>query len=187
MLWMTSHHEGASAFVLSGNIEIGRLGAKYCFEKKCQYLVAVSSVLGAEVYKSRHQSFVETAKKMGMESSLVMGGPAETLEESVKTAIANQIGEIEKADAIFFPSDRTAAFAYPILHRNGIFSKTKNPVVLSCGGEKSYLTGLDPRPVSIDMGAELIGQQAVEQIIWKIRHPNQARRFSVVIHPEIIE
>ena len=62
-----------------------------------------------------------------------------------------------------------------------------NKVVLSCGGEKNYLSGLDPRPVSIDIGADLLGRQAVEQILWRIRFPEEKRQFSVGIHPELIE
>lgn len=186
-LWMTSHAEGSSTFILSGNSEIGQLGAEYCQRKGCHNVVAISSVLGlAEVHKRRNISFIETAKSMGMEGHLIMGGPAASFEESVREAAQQNIEKIRKADALFFPSDRTAAFVYPVLHRHNIFGK-KNPVVLACGGERCYLAGLDPCPVSIDIGAEVIGQQAVEQIIWKIRNPNQERRYSLVIHPEIVE
>lgn len=187
LLWMTSHQEGSNAFVLPGNREIGQLGAEYCRNQNCRFVVAVSSVLGAKVYESRHRTFVEAAESFGLECSLLLGSEADSIENSVSAVIEEEIDLIKKADAIFFPSDRITAFAYPALCRAGIFKKSKVPVVISCGGEKNYLSGLDPRPVSIDMGAELIGQQAVEQIVWRMRHPTQKRQFSVVIHPELTE
>lgn len=186
-LWMTSHAEGSSTFILSGNNEIGQLGAEYCQRKGCRNVVAISSVLGlAEVHNRRNISFIETAKSMGMDGHLIMGEEAPSFEESVRQATAQHIDIIKKAEAIFFPSDRTAAFIYPVLHQHDIF-REKSPVVIACGGERCYLAALDPCPVSIDIGAEVIGQQAVEQIIWKIRNPSQERRYSLVIHPEIVE
>lgn len=186
-LWMTSHTKGSDTFILSGNSEIGQLGADYCRKKSCRNVVAISSVMGlAEVHKRRNVSFLETAALMNMKGELIMGEAASSFEASVRRAAETHIECIKKADAIFFPSDRTAAFVYPVLHRHGVFAK-KTPVVLTCGGERCYLAGLDPCPVCIDIGAEIIGQQAVEQIVWKIRNPSLERRYSLVIHPEIIE
>lgn len=186
-LWVTSRIKGSNSFILSGNTEIGQIGADYCRKKGCRNVVAFSSVMGlAEVHKRRNVSFLETANTMGMAGEIIMGAEAATFEESVRQAAAKNIEKIKKADALFFPSDRTAAFVYPILHRHGIFAK-KQPVVLTCGGERCYLAGLDPCPVCIDIGAEIIGQQAVEQIIWKVRNPSQERRYSLMIHPEITE
>ncbi len=187
VFWMTSHQEGSRTVILPGNREIGELGAEYCKQKGCRHLVAISSSIGSEVYQSRHQTFIGTGRELGMEGCLVLGSDADSLEESVNRVIEDQIDVIRQADAIFFPSDRTAAFAYPALHRNGIFDTEKRPVVLSCGGEKNYLSGLDPRPVCIDMCADLIGQQAVEQVLWRIRNPGETRQFSVVIHPQLID
>lgn len=187
VFWMTSHQEGSRTVILPGNREIGELAAEYCQTKSCRNLVAISSEIGSGVYESRHRTFIGTGRDLGMEGGLVLGAAADTLEESVNRVIEDQIQVIRQADAIFFPSDRIAAFSYPALHRSGIFDAEKQPIVLSCGGEKNYLSGLDPRPVSIDMCADLIGQQAVEQVLWRIRNPGEKRQFSVVIHPELID
>ena len=109
------------------------------------------------------------------------------IEASIVDLVEKNAALFCEADGIFFPTDRLAAFAYPALHRAGAFGTGGEKVVLCCGGEKNYLSGLDPRPVSIDIGADLLGRQAVEQILWRIRYPEEKRQFSVVIHPELIE
>ena len=188
MFWMTSHHEGIKSFVLHGNREIGQLAAEHCQEKGCRNVVVVGTRMGSEVSKSRCDAFIESAEKLAMESSFLQGKKSASIESSVADVVEKNTPLIRKADGIFFPTDRLAAFAYPALHRAGVFGKSGNPkAVLSCGGEKNYLSGLDPRPVSIDIGADLLGRQAVEQILWRIRYPEEKRQFSVVIHPELVE
>lgn len=187
MFWMTSHHEGAGTFVLAGNREIGRTGAGYCREKRCLRVLAVCSDMGSEVHKARYQSFLNCAKEYSMKTDLLLGGQSADIQSSLHDALMRNAERVKRADGLFFPSDRLTAYAYPALRRSGVFDVNKALVVVSCGGAKSYLCGLEPRPVSIDMGADLIGQQAVEQILWRIRHPGEKRQLSVVIHPELIE
>jgi len=188
MFWMTSHHEGTKSFVLHGNREIGQLAAEHCREKGCRNVVVVGTRMGSEVSKSRCDAFLESAKALSVESHLLLGEKRPTLESSITDMVEQNSSLIREADGIFFPTDRLAAHAYPALHRAGVFGGDgKKKVVLCCGGEQNYLAGLDPRPVSIDIGADLLGKQAVEQILWRIRYPEEKRQFSVVIHPELIE
>lgn len=188
MFWMTSHHEGTKSFVLHGNREIGQLAAEHCREKGCANVVVVGTRMGSEVSRSRCEAFIESAKKLAMESTFLRGEKSSSIESSIAGLVERNAALIRRADGIFFPTDRLAAFAYPALHRAGVFGEAANPkTVLSCGGEKNYLSGLDPRPVSIDIGADLLGRQAVEQILWRIRYPEEKRQFSVVIHPELVE
>lgn len=187
MFWMTSHHEGTKSFVLHGNREIGQLAAEHCQEKECRKVVVVGTRMGSEVSQSRCEAFIESAEKLSMESSFLLGEKSSSIESSITGLVEQNAALIHRADGIFFPTDRLAAFAYPALHRVGVFGKDGEKVVLCCGGEKNYLSGLDPRPVSIDIGADLLGRQAVEQILWRIRYPEEKRQFSVVIHPELIE
>ena len=184
--WMTSHHEGAKSFVLHGNREIGQIAAEHCREKGCRNVVVIGTRMGSEVSQSRCDAFIESAEKLSMGSSFLLGGKSSSIQSSVAEMIERNAPQILAADGIFFPTDRLAAFAYPALHRIGFFDGEEK-VVLCCGGEQNYLSGLDPRPVSIDIGADLLGKQAVEQILWRIRYPEEKRQFSVVIHPEIFE
>lgn len=186
MFWMTSHHEGAKSVVLHGNREIGQLASDYCKGKECSKVVVVSTSMDSEVCKSRCEAFVESANRFGVETRLLLGTDSSDQETSVLNAVEGNIALFSDADGVFFPSDRLAAYAYPALHRANIFERNIKAII-SCGGERNYLSGLDPCPVSIDMGADLLGKQAVEQILWRIRYPEEKRQFSVVIHPELIE
>ncbi len=187
VFWMTSHHEGSDTLILTGNREIGQLGARYCHEQGCRKVVAIGAHQGPEVWTSRCEAFAEMAQSLSMESSLLLGGALADMDASIERVVIENAGLFQAADGIFFQADRLAAYAYPALHRVGVFNGDKEPVVISCGGERSYLSGLSPRPVSIDIGADLLGKQAVEQILWRIRNPEETRQFSVVIQPEIIK
>ncbi|QHI69397.1 LacI family DNA-binding transcriptional regulator [Tichowtungia aerotolerans] len=187
VFWMTSHHEGSDTLILTGNREVGHLGARYCHEKGCRKVVAIGAHQGPEVWTSRCEAFAEMAKGFSMESSLLLGGVLPDMEASIDQVVVENADLFQAADGIFFQADRLAAYAYPALHRVGVFDAGKKPVVISCGGERSYLSGLSPRPVSIDIGADLLGKQAVEQILWRIRYPEETRHFSVVIQPEIVD
>jgi len=187
MFWMTSHHEGSKSFVLHGNREIGELAAEYCREKGCRKVIVVDTLLGSEVCRSRCDAFIESTRRFSLESRLLLGEKLSGIESSIVDVVERNEDLFRNADGVFFPSDRLAAYAYPALHRAGVFGGDGKKVVLSCGGEQNYLSGLDPRPVSIDIGADLLGRQAVEQILWRIRYPEEKRQFSVVIHPELIE
>lgn len=187
VFWMTSHHEGSDTLILTGNREIGHLGARYCREKGCRKVVAIGAHQGPEVWTSRCEAFVEMAKGLSVESSLLLGDMLPDMETSIGQVVIENSDLFQAADGIFFQADRLAAYAYPALHKIGVFNAGKAPVVISCGGERSYLSGLCPRPVSVDIGADLLGRQAVEQILWRIRYPEEKRHFSVVIQPEIVE
>lgn len=186
IFWMTSHHEGSNELILTGNREIGQAGANYCHTKGCRKVVAVSAHSGSAV-RIRCDAFMESTQRFSMESRLLLVENLSDMEISINDVVEGNADLLRDADGIFFPLDPLVACAYPALHRIGVFDSDKSPIVVSCGGERNYLSGLDPHPVSVDMGADLLGKQAVEQIFWRIRYPEEKRQFSVVIHPEIIE
>jgi DNA-binding LacI/PurR family transcriptional regulator len=71
---------------------------------------------------------------------------------------------------------------YPLLRRLGIKIGTDIQVV-SCNNERSILAGLDPMPASIDLRPEEIGRKAVEQLRWRLVHPQDKSKVMVEIEP----
>jgi DNA-binding LacI/PurR family transcriptional regulator len=59
--------------------------------------------------------------------------------------------------------------------------------VISCNNEMSYLVGLDPRPATIDIGAETIGRRSVEQLLRRIKHPEELRQVQIAVTPMLVE
>ena len=52
--------------------------------------------------------------------------------------------------------------------------------------ETPYLANLHPRPATIDLGPEVTGRRAVEQLLWRIRHGTESRRVQVIVEPVLV-
>ena len=57
---------------------------------------------------------------------------------------------------------------------------------ISCNNELPLLAGLYPEVTTIDVCAEQIGRQAVEQMIWRLDHP-ESPPVSVSLQPRLVE
>jgi DNA-binding LacI/PurR family transcriptional regulator len=58
--------------------------------------------------------------------------------------------------------------------------------IISCNNETSLLAGLEPRPVSISIQPETIGKKAVEQLRWRILHPDEESQITIEVSPKFL-
>ena len=58
--------------------------------------------------------------------------------------------------------------------------------IISCNNETPYLMGLMPKPAAIDIRVESIGRRGVEQLIWRMQHPEVPERVITAIEPLVI-
>ena len=87
--------------------------------------------------------------------------------------------------AVFVTADTLVASLYYELQVRGVRPGTDIEII-SCNNERPLLANLHPRPVTIDIHAEAIGKRAVEQLLWRIEHPN-ARRVTVALDPALVD
>ena len=59
--------------------------------------------------------------------------------------------------------------------------------VVSCNNEHSLLANLHPSLTTIDVHAEAIGRRAVDQLLWRIRHPEETLACQVLVEPTLVE
>ncbi|MBF0245866.1 MAG: LacI family DNA-binding transcriptional regulator, partial [Planctomycetes bacterium] len=90
-----------------------------------------------------------------------------------------------KPDGLFIPYDFATALAYPVLQKAGIIPG-EDIQVISVNNEESCLAGLKPRPATIDIQMESMSRHAVELLLWKVAHPEEASRTQVVVEPELV-
>ena len=62
----------------------------------------------------------------------------------------------------------------------------KDISVVSCNNELPLLAGLYPEVTTIDVCAEQIGRQAVEQLICRLDH-RESQPVSVSVQPQLVE
>ena len=58
--------------------------------------------------------------------------------------------------------------------------------IISCNNETSLLAGLEPHPVSIDIQPEKIGKKAVEQLRWRLLHPDEEDQITIEVSPKLL-
>ena len=92
----------------------------------------------------------------------------------------------QRPTAIFVPSDRTSAQLYAALGRRGL-QVGRDISVVSCNNEKSLLMSLHPSLTSVDVHAETIGSRAVDQLLWRLQHPDEPQSFQLLVEPTLVE
>ena len=104
------------------------------------------------------------------------------IQKTMKTFLAQD----ELPTGMFVTCDALTAKLYPILKSLGI-QIGRDLEIISCNNETSLLAGLEPRPISIDIQPEQIGRKAVEQLRWRILHPEEESQITIEVPPRSFE
>lgn len=182
--------------IKNNNREIGRIAAKYLLKKghkKIGYITPTALDLQRNMCE-RWLSFSHFIEESGAQPSqlIIEQSPTDLLElnvdreELIRKAVQELFGSDQGPTGVFVTCDSLTAKIYPILKSLGI-EIGKDLEVLSCDNQISLLAGLEPKPVSIDIQAELIGKTAVEQLRWRIMHPDDDSQMTIEIQPKLLE
>ena len=146
---------------------------------------------GSEPETPRRAGFLDTMKKAGC-SPMVLDGEMlyrtnETAHVIDTEALCNRLGAYLSAPSrptsIFVEADLVTAALYPLLYEKGIIPG-RDVSILSCNNEVSILSGLNPRPPSVDLHLKKIGQAAVEQLLYRLDHITEPL-VTMVFKPEV--
>ena len=58
--------------------------------------------------------------------------------------------------------------------------------IISSDNSKYYLEQMNPKPASINIGCELIGQSAVQLLSWRIKNPECKNYLSINVEPSLV-
>jgi len=84
--------------------------------------------------------------------------------------------------AAFVPADNIAMFVYRALENRGVRIE-RDLSVISCNSEKSVISVLKPALTTVEVHAREIGQRAVDQLVWRIEHPDSRVDQSILLEP----
>jgi DNA-binding LacI/PurR family transcriptional regulator len=85
---------------------------------------------------------------------------------------------------LFVSRDEETIGVYHLLREAGL-EPGKDVVVVSCDNESVRLSGLHPRPASIDLGAAQIARQAVIRQAARIQNPKEPP-VRILIYPRLV-
>ena len=171
---------------------IGKLAASYLHQRGIRHTAVLGSCTG-DVFLRRIHSFSEQMIEMGGSVANLthkdairvlpdMNLAAQDVVDSLTHRLLNDVSPRPKG--IFVTSDVIVPAVYRSLERNGV-APGKDITIVSCNNEKSYLIPLHPQPAEIDIQAEVIGQQAVERLLWRMEHPDSPR-LTLIIEPSLL-
>jgi DNA-binding LacI/PurR family transcriptional regulator len=196
IVWISSsHHGGPGAGVMPGNEIVGRLAASYLLEQGHRDLAFLSLAPLHPGYESRGEGFEYAAHRGGAQVKMVIEAPDNTLAGGNysganlaargRRLVDRLLALSPRPTAIFVADDELTATIYPVLFEKGLQPGTDLKII-SCNNEEPYLAGLHPRPATIDLAPEVTGRRAVEELLWRIRNPEETRRVQVMVEPVLI-
>ncbi len=194
-IWLNSYLiGGGSETILMGNEFAGRIAARYLFEHDCRRSVVLSISSRNPGFASRVEGFRFEFFARRLECHcLELNIPASRngfeacddreVEEALEHGIADE--NFLHADGIFSPEERLTALLYRVLARRGSPPPGR---IVSCNYTPEYLTGLWPRPASIDLSPRMLAELALDELLRRISGvPGRADNVAVIVSPALVE
>src|SRR5215212_1436161 len=168
--------------VTTDNMAVGRLAHQHLQSHGCTDVAFITEFPSWPLMRLRGQAFANSARDAGHRmTSYVVGtdGASEiyrprvhmapTLEELIDKLAA----KTPRPTGIFSSTDRLTTKLYPLLESRGMFPG-RDIQVVSCDNQEAMLSLLRPRPASVDLRPETIGQLAVARLIHRLQYPEEA-------------
>ncbi len=175
--------------------KVGRLAANYLAGKGHQTIAYVtpSSLISRINLCDRWAAFSALAKEHGLNvrQCVIEQSHFDLMEIDrdrdllIQKTLDQFLAQGERPTGIFVTCDALTAKIYPILKSLGI-RIGRDLEIISCNNEISLLAGLEPRPVSINIQPETIGKKAVEQLRWRILHPDEESQITIEVSPKFL-
>lgn len=178
--------------VCPDNEVIGRLAAERLLERGHRHLAYLYFSATHMGFRSRAEAFSETVEEYGGTCTMIAENPSSRKptqkedfgDDQTERVVRELLSMDPMPTGVFVPRDRLTVKVYRMLREMGI-EPGIDIEVASCDNEP-ILEALDPRPATVDVCPELIGQRAVDQLIWRMQHPDERTRAIITIEPRIV-
>lgn len=141
-----------------------------------------------DVFKSRVRSNGGTCLEYANESLLIKNDEIQKGSKKAIQLLFDNLLNLPKASrptGVFLTADILAPVFYYEMQRRGLIPGTDLDVI-SCNNEQSLLAHLHSRPATIDIHAGRVGRKAVEQLLWRMEHPDSPRS-TLTLDPTLVE
>jgi DNA-binding LacI/PurR family transcriptional regulator len=189
-VWLLHEHGeelGLFDHVVYNNHTVGRIAAQYLADRGHKHLAFLNTRPEHPGFVLRRQVFAREAHRLGADvAELVspLDRPRSQMEAMAELADAfAQLGP--RPTGLFVPNDRQLPLLYMALAAHGI-TPGKNLDVISCDNDEEVLAQLNPRPATIELNWGLVGERAVEQLIWRRQHRDVRSRITTTIDPFLV-
>lgn len=183
--------QGTMDHVSYDNAPIGRVAADHLLQRGCRRAAFVAADQ-SRLMLERGKVFRQAMSAAGGEAQIQVDeqlldeqGDVQQVRELQLRALVDQLLAVSpRLDGLFLAADTLAPAIQGELIRRGIMPG-EHMEIISCNNELQTLAHLQPRPATIDIHAEQVGRRAVDQLLWRIDHPNQPR-VTTAIDPTLV-
>lgn len=198
VVWVLSSHARPQQWadhVLPDNEEIGLLAADYLASRGHRQVAFFNDQPEHPGFAARGEAFRRAAVERGLACTTYVSAAASADAQAVwglrqspgSAALVDRLAsDSPRPSGLFVPTDEQCLRLYPLLIQRGLQPGAEVAIV-SCDNQEAWLRHLHPRPASIDLNFDLMGQRAVEQLLSRISHPGQQSGTRVLIPPQLIE
>ena len=197
-VWLIGQPGSASGDVVASDAQSGaRIAAEYLYYKGHRRIAYMHPRPGQTRSEGLKQAFANHADRLGMVLSRFEGPrlkkvvwplPAITKTTDLDPLLDEWscLSESERPTAIMVGADSIAVQLYAAMQKRGI-QVGKDVSVLSFNHEKPLVLALHPSLTTIDIQAEAIGRRSVDQLRWRIEHPEDDLSCRILIAPRLVE
>ena len=181
--------------VAPDGLEIGHLAADYLIDRGHRLLAFLNLDAAHGALRMYEHAFVAAAdeREVGVthlvqprEPEPASGYWHEPDGRDVAALVERYRALDPRPTGLFVAEDMQVAMLQPALQAAGIELGPGKVEIISCNREEPYLFGLSPRPATIDLRLESIGRRGVEQLLWRVEHPQVPERIVTTIEPFIV-
>ncbi|MBC7773601.1 MAG: substrate-binding domain-containing protein, partial [Pyrinomonadaceae bacterium] len=113
-------------------------------------------------------------------------------QEAVDHLVNRFLALPERPTGLFVAEDRQVALLQPALQARGVAvgkdvgGGSGVVEIVSCNNERPYLVGLSPQPTEIDIRTSAVGRRGVEQLLWRLGHPEVSEQVVATVEPRLV-
>jgi LacI family transcriptional regulator len=192
LVWVMREHsdiEGDFDHVFYNNAAVGQIAARYLLGLGHKRLAYLNVLPRHTAFNQRQRDFSDAVRGSDASVVSIVGdrevdpmhwSPAEYI-----SLVDRLLKESEKPTGLFIPTDAQLPGFYHALTARGLHPE-RDVNLIGCDNEQQFMSQLSPSPATIDINLELVGQRAVQQLMWRIRNPEEKNRISLLVEPRLV-
>jgi DNA-binding LacI/PurR family transcriptional regulator len=193
-VWVLGRPAGFGGDAVRVNdVLVGQLAADHLIGRGHRRLAFINPKPSHTTMMCREASFTFYSQRAGATVTTYLGTneewhfPAISVDHVslVQGLVDRLLEQRDRPTAIFAPSDSIGAMVARALAARGLQSG-RDISLMSCNNERPLLIGVHPGLTTIDVHAEEIGRRSVDQLAWRITHPDRMS-LDVGIEPTLVE